>query len=107
MSFKISMLKKAIPTKSYSIVILCLLNTKYLSCTTSMTSRAIGSYFLSASTFSTFTQYMSASHGYSTIGGIEYDDMGKYGEDKKIRKSHTDAANQRAIYGDAHQSISM
>ena len=31
-------------------------------------------------TFSTFTQYMSVSHGYSTIGGIEY---GGCGEDKK------------------------
>ena len=26
---------------------------------------------------------MSASHGYSTIGGIEYDDRGLCGEDKK------------------------
>ena len=42
-------------------------------------------------------QYMSASHGYSTAGGIEYDDRGKYKEDKKVRKSHTDAANQRAM----------
>ena len=25
---------------------------------------------------STFTQYMSASHGHSTMGGIEYDDGG-------------------------------
>ena len=33
-------------------------------------------------TFSTFTQYMSVSHGYSTIGGIEYDGGG-CGEDKK------------------------
>ena len=42
-------------------------------------------------------QYMSASHGYSTTGGIEYDDRGKYREDKKVRKSHIDAANQRAM----------
>ena len=27
---------------------------------------------------------MSASHGYSTIGGIEYNDRGKYREDKKV-----------------------
>ena len=27
---------------------------------------------------------MSASHGYSTMGGIEYDGRGKYGEDKKV-----------------------
>jgi hypothetical protein len=35
-----------IRTKSYSPVMLYLLNTKYLSCTTPMTSEAIGSYFL-------------------------------------------------------------
>ena len=46
--------------------------------------------------FSTLMQYMSASHGYSTTGGIEYDDRGKYKEDKKVRKSHIDVANQRA-----------
>ena len=39
---------------------------------------------------------MSASHGYSTTSGIEYDDGGKYREDKKVRKSHIDATNQRA-----------
>ena len=27
---------------------------------------------------------MSASYGYSTTGGIEYDDRGKYREDKKV-----------------------
>ena len=42
-------------------------------------------------------QYMSASHGYSTTGGIEYDDRGKYKEEEKVRKSHTVAANQRAM----------
>ena len=97
MSFKISTLKKAIPTKSYSLVMLCLLNTKYLSCTTPMTSRAIGSYFLTRFNFFNPTQYMSASHGYSTIGEIEYDDRGKHREDKKVRKSHIDAANQWAM----------
>ena len=40
---------------------------------------------------------MSASHGYSTIGGIEYDGGGLYGENKKGRKSHIDAANQWAM----------
>ena len=40
---------------------------------------------------------MSASHGYSTIGGREYDSGGLCGEDKKMRKSHIDAANQRAM----------
>ena len=47
--------------------------------------------------FSTLTQYMSVSHGYNTAGGIEYDDRGKYREDKKVRKSHTDTANQWAV----------
>jgi len=42
------------------------------SCTTPMTSQAIVSHFLCSQTFSTLTQYMSVSHGYSTIGGIEY-----------------------------------
>ena len=40
---------------------------------------------------------MSASHGYSTTGGIEYDDGGEYREEKEVRKSHIDAANQRAM----------
>ena len=40
---------------------------------------------------------MSAIHGYSTTGGIEYDDRGKYKEDKKVRKSHINEANQRAM----------
>ena len=43
-------------------------------------SQAIVSYFWCSQTFSTFTQYMSVSHGYSTIGGIEY---GGCGEDRK------------------------
>ena len=42
-------------------------------------------------------QYMSASHGYRTMGGVEYDDRDKYREDKKVRKSHINAANQRAM----------
>ena len=41
---------------------------------------------------------MSASHGYITTGGIKYDDRGKYREDKKLRKSQIDVANQRAHY---------
>ena len=40
---------------------------------------------------------MSASHGYSTTGGIEYDDRGKYREDKQVRKSHIDATNQQTM----------
>ena len=44
------------------------------SCTTPMTSQAIVSYFSNLKLFSAFTHYMSVSHGYSTMGGIEYDD---------------------------------
>ena len=47
-------------------------------------------------TLSTFTQYMSVSHGYSTMGGIEYDGGGCVRR-QKGRKSHIDAANQRAM----------
>ena len=39
---------------------------------------------------------MSVSHGYSTMGGIEYDD-GDCLEKIKRRKSHVDEANQRAM----------
>ena len=31
------------------------------------------------------------------MGGTEYDDGGKYKEEEKVRKSHIDAANQRAM----------
>ena len=41
-------------------------------------------------------QYMSVSHGHSTIGGIEYDGGGCV-ENTKGRKSHIDEANQRAM----------
>ena len=41
---------------------------------------------------------MSVSHGYSTIGGIEYDDGGCVEKTKrKGQKSHIKAANQRAM----------
>ena len=63
------------------------------SCTTPMTSQEIVSYFSNLKLFSTFTQYMSVSHGYSTMGGIEYDDGG-YVEKTKRRKSHINEANQ-------------
>ena len=39
---------------------------------------------------------MSASHGHITMGGIEYDDGGCV-RIQKGRKSHIDAANQRAM----------
>ena len=41
-------------------------------------------------------QYMSVSHEHSTMGGIEYDDGGCVRIHKR-RKSHIDAANQRAM----------
>ena len=39
---------------------------------------------------------MGMSHGYSTMGGIEYDD-GDCVEKTKKRKSHIDEDNQRAM----------
>ena len=43
-----------------------------------MTSQANVSYFSNLNLFSTFFNlaYMSVNHGYSTMGGIEYDDGG-------------------------------
>ena len=61
-----------------------------------MTSQAIVSYFSNLKLFSTFTQYMSVSHGYNTMGGIEYNDGG-YAEKTKRRKSHINEANQQAM----------
>ena len=61
-----------------------------------MTSQAIVLYFSNLKLFSTFTQYMSVSHGYSTMGGIEYNDGG-YVEKTKRRKSHINEANQWAM----------
>ena len=49
---------------------------------------------LMSSNFSIFTQYMSASHGYSTMGGIKYNDGG-YVRRQKGRKSYINTANQR------------
>ena len=53
-----------------------------------MTSQAIVSYFWCSHTFSIFTQYMSVSHGHSTMGGIEYDDGGYVEKTKKEKVSH-------------------
>ena len=39
---------------------------------------------------------MSASHGHSTIGGIEYNEGG-YVENTKTRKSHINEANKWAM----------
>ena len=51
-------------------------------------SQAIVSYFSNVKLFSTFTQYMSVSHGYSTMGGIEYNDGGYVEKTKKEKISH-------------------
>ena len=70
----------------------------FKSCTTPMTSQAIVSHLLYSQTFSTLTQYMSVSHGYSTIGGIEY---GGGCEEKEKIVSHQLGVSTG--YGDAHQ----
>ena len=53
---------------------------------------------LLSQTFSTLTQYMTVSHGYSTIGGIE---CGGGYEAKRRRWSHRLSVSTG--YGDAHQ----
>ena len=67
------------------------------SCTPPMTSQAIVSYFSILKPFQLFTQYMSVSHGHSTMGGIEYDDGGCVEKTKKRIKSHIDEDNQRVM----------
>ena len=53
-----------------------------------MTSQAIVSHFSNLKLFSTLMQYMSVSHGYNTIGGIEYEDGGYVEKTKKEKVSH-------------------
>ena len=53
-----------------------------------MKNQAIVSYSNFFKTFSIFTQYMSVSHGYSTMGDIEYDDGGYVEKTKKEKVSH-------------------
>ena len=60
----------------------------FKSCTIPITSQEIVSYFSNLKLFSTFAQYMSVSHGYSTMGGIEYDDGGYVEKTKKEKVSH-------------------
>ena len=55
--------------------------------------------------FSILTQYMSASHGYSTMGVIEYGDGDNMERTKKENVS--DQQGQITGYGDAHQLMSM
>ena len=50
-------------------------------------------------------QYMSASHGHSTIGGIEYDDGGYVEKTKKEKVSHQ--RGKSMSYGDAHRLMLM
>ena len=67
------------------------------SCTTLMTSQAIVSHFSNLKLFSTFTQYMSVSHGHSTIGGID----DGCGEDRK-KEIVSHQLGVSTGYGDAH-----
>ena len=53
-----------------------------------MTSQAIVSYFSNLKLFQPSRKYMSVSHGYSTMGGIEYDDGGYVEKTKKENVSH-------------------
>ena len=53
-----------------------------------MANQATISYFSNLKLFSTFTQYMSVSHGYSTMGGREYNDGGYVEKTKKEKVSH-------------------
>ena len=81
----------------YSLVMLHFRHTRILSsCTSLMISQAIVSHFSNLKLFSTFTQYMSVSHGYSTMGGIDYNDGACMWRRQKRRKSHIDADNQWA-----------
>ena len=70
---KITWPKKVIPTKSYSLAMLYLHHTKYLNhAQPRWQAKQLFHTFDILKTFSIFTQYMSVSHGYSTIGGIEW-----------------------------------
>ena len=70
---KITWLKKVIPTKSYSLARLYLHHTKYINhAQPRWHAKQLFHTFDILKTFSIFTQYMSVSHGYSTLGGIEW-----------------------------------
>ena len=70
---KITWPKKVIPTKSYSLAMLYLHHTKYLNhAQPRWQAKQLFHTFDILKTFSIFTQYVSVSHGYSTIGGIEW-----------------------------------
>ena len=89
MSSQNNMAKESSSLQNHILVMLHFRHTKMLSsCTTPMTSQEIVSYFSNLKLFSTFTQYMSVSHGYSTMGGIEYNDRGCVEKTKKEKVSH-------------------
>ena len=70
---KITWPKKVIPTKSYSVAMLYLHHTKYLNhAQPRWQAKQLFHTFDIFKTFSIFTQYMSVSHGHSTICGIEW-----------------------------------
>ena len=69
---KITWPKKVIPTKAYSLAMLYLHHTNYLNHAQPRWQAKQLFHTLNFSKKSIFTQYMSVSHGYSTIGGIEW-----------------------------------
>ena len=76
--------KKVIPTKAYSLAML------YHHCTMNL-NNAQPRYWpsncftpLLSQTFSTLTQYMSVSHGFSTISGVECDGWCKKNKEKMV-----------------------
>src|SRR6187401_3406617 len=95
---KILWLKKVIPTKPYSLAMLPLHHTKY-SYHAPISAKHLFLYSI-LSNLSTFTQYMSVSHGHSTMGGIEV-----VVEKTKRRKIVSHRLGVSTGYGDAHQSV--
>ena len=77
-----------IPTKSYSLAVLHLHHTKYSNHAQPRFQPSNCFILKNFQTFSTFTQYMSVSRRYSTMGGIEYNDGGYVEKTKKEKVSH-------------------
>ena len=69
----------------------------FISCTIPISAKHLFSYSI-FSNLSTFTQYMSVSHGYSTMGGIEV-----VVEKTKRREIVSHRLGVSTGYGDAHQ----
>src|SRR6187399_2290162 len=95
---KILCLKEVIPTKSYGLAMLPLHHTKYSYHAQPRFQLSTCFHTLFFSNLSTFTQYMSVSHGYSTMGGIEV-----VVEKTKKRKIVSHRLGVSTGYGDAHQ----